>query len=125
MTAESDRTGFFGPYALAITTGAAPAANLDFSFFDNLGLQGYVPASQRGTVRGTYSVPSTGLPITVGFKVCLTATYALALPAEMWRCRIQPPSTGPVGLGKNIHLRLVRWRNLIARIGTAARSPVH
>ena len=66
---EADRTGFFGPYALVITTGAAPSGTLDTSFFDQLNLQGYVPASQRGTVRGTYSGVLSGLPITVGFKV--------------------------------------------------------
>ncbi|KAH8104842.1 polysaccharide lyase family 4 protein [Cristinia sonorae] len=65
---ESDRTGFFGPYALAITNGATPSANLDTSFFDNLGLQGYVPASGRGTVRGTYTGTLSGLPVTVVFK---------------------------------------------------------
>ena len=70
-TAESFRTGFFGPYALVITNGPAPSANLDFSFFDNLGLQGYVPASGRGTVRGTYSGTLSGLPVTIGFKVRL------------------------------------------------------
>ncbi|CAL1712560.1 unnamed protein product [Somion occarium] len=65
---ESYRTGFFGPYALAITSGSAPSGNLDISFFDNLGLQGYVPASGRGTVRGSYSGTLSGLPITIGFK---------------------------------------------------------
>ncbi|TCD69019.1 hypothetical protein EIP91_009082 [Steccherinum ochraceum] len=65
---ESYRTGFFGPYALAITTGSAPSASLDTSFFDNLGLQGYVSASGRGTVRGSYSGTLSGLPVTIGFK---------------------------------------------------------
>ncbi|KAJ3480857.1 hypothetical protein NLI96_g8063 [Meripilus lineatus] len=65
---ESFRTGFFGPYALAITTGSAPSANLDTSFFSTLGLQGYVPASGRGTVKGTFSGTLSGLPVTIGFK---------------------------------------------------------
>lgn len=71
LIAESYRTGFFGPYALAITSGSAPSGNLDISFFDNLGLQGYVPASGRGTVRGSYSGTLSGLPITIGFKVLI------------------------------------------------------
>lgn len=74
MAAESFRTGFFGPYALAITTGSAPSANLDTSFFSTLGLQGYVPASGRGTVKGTFSGTLSGLPVTIGFKVILART---------------------------------------------------
>ncbi|KAF5382448.1 hypothetical protein D9615_003008 [Tricholomella constricta] len=57
---EAYRTGFFGPYALAITSGSAPSANLDTSFMDNLGLQGYVAPSGRGTVSGTYSGTISG-----------------------------------------------------------------
>ncbi|PSR71960.1 hypothetical protein PHLCEN_2v12170 [Hermanssonia centrifuga] len=60
---ESYRTGFFGPYALAITSGATPSANLDISFFSTLNLQGYVPASGRGTVKGTYSGTLSGLVV--------------------------------------------------------------
>ncbi|CAA7261388.1 unnamed protein product [Cyclocybe aegerita] len=65
---ETYRTGFFGPYAIAVTTGSAPSASLDTIFMDNLGLQGYVPASGRGTVSGTYSGTFSGLPVTIGFK---------------------------------------------------------
>lgn len=65
---ETYRTGFFGPYALAITTGSAPSASLDTSFMDSLGLQGYVPASGRGTVSGTYSGTLSGPAVTIGFK---------------------------------------------------------
>ncbi|KAF8964176.1 putative rhamnogalacturonate lyase A [Flammula alnicola] len=65
---ESFRTGFFGPYAMTVTTGAAPSASLDTSFMDNLGLQGYVPASGRGTVSGSYSGTLSGQPVTIGFK---------------------------------------------------------
>ncbi|KAF9454776.1 polysaccharide lyase family 4 protein [Macrolepiota fuliginosa MF-IS2] len=65
---ETYRTGFFGPYAIAITTGSAPSGSLDTSFMDSLGLQGYVSASGRGTVSGSYSGTSSGLPVTIGFK---------------------------------------------------------
>ncbi|KAF9565698.1 polysaccharide lyase family 4 protein [Agrocybe pediades] len=65
---ESYRTGFFGPYAMAVTSGSPPSASLDTSFFDNLGLQGYVPASGRGTVSGSYSGTLSGQPVTIGFK---------------------------------------------------------
>lgn len=56
-------------YAMAITTGATPSASLDTSFMDNLGLQGYVPASGRGTVSGSHSGILSGQPVTIGFKV--------------------------------------------------------
>jgi rhamnogalacturonan endolyase len=36
---------------------------------DNLNLQGYVPASGRGTVSGSYSGTLSGQPVTIGFKV--------------------------------------------------------
>ncbi|PFH53914.1 polysaccharide lyase family 4 protein [Amanita thiersii Skay4041] len=65
---EAYRTGFFGPYAMAITGGSAPSASLDTSFMDSLGLQGYVPASGRGTVTGSYSGTLSGVPVTIGFK---------------------------------------------------------
>ncbi|KAI0320147.1 Rhamnogalacturonase B, N-terminal-domain-containing protein [Amylostereum chailletii] len=65
---ETYRKGFFGPYALAFTTGATPSGTLDTSFMDALNLQGYVPASGRGTVKGSYSGTLSGQPVTIGFK---------------------------------------------------------
>ncbi|KAJ7069904.1 Rhamnogalacturonase B, N-terminal-domain-containing protein [Mycena amicta] len=65
---ETYRTGFFGPYAMAVTTGAAPSATLNTTFMDNLGLQGYVPASGRGTASGTFSGTLAGVAVTIGFK---------------------------------------------------------
>ncbi|CAE6478286.1 unnamed protein product [Rhizoctonia solani] len=65
---ESYRTGFFGPYALVFTSGSAPSANLDLSFFANLGLKGYVAASGRGTVTGTVSGIPSGFQAVVGLK---------------------------------------------------------
>ncbi|KAK3695723.1 rhamnogalacturonase B [Podospora appendiculata] len=56
---EPWRFGLMGPYAMRFTTGAKPTADLETSFFDSLSIQGYVPASKRGTVSGTASgVPS-------------------------------------------------------------------
>lgn len=65
---ESYRTGFFGPYALVFTSGSAPSASLDVSFFANLGLKGYVAASGRGTVSGTVSGIPSGFQAVVGLK---------------------------------------------------------
>ncbi|KAF7365358.1 Polysaccharide lyase family 4 protein [Mycena venus] len=66
---ESYRTGFFGPYAMAVTTGAAPSANLNTTFMDSLGLQGYVPASGRGTVTGTATCIIDMLFLTLALQV--------------------------------------------------------
>ncbi|CAE6446227.1 unnamed protein product [Rhizoctonia solani] len=65
---ESYRTGFFGPYALVFTSGAAPSSSLDLSFFDNLGLTGYVSSSGRGTVSGTVSGVSSSFTAVVGLS---------------------------------------------------------
>jgi rhamnogalacturonan endolyase len=51
---EDYRYGFHGPYALAFTSGAAPSASsLDFSFFQDQTLTGFVPDAERGDVAGT------------------------------------------------------------------------
>lgn len=54
---------------MAVTTGSVPFGTLDTSFMDNLGLQGYVPASSRGTVLGSYSGTLSGQPVTIAFNV--------------------------------------------------------
>ncbi|GMG16618.1 unnamed protein product [Phytophthora fragariaefolia] len=51
---EDYRYGFHGPYALAVTSGTAPeTSSLDFSFFQDQVLTGFVPDSKRGQVAGT------------------------------------------------------------------------
>lgn len=66
MPTQGFRTGFFGPYAMVFTSGTAPSASLDTSFFANLGLTGYVAASGRGTVKGTVSGVASGFTVVVG-----------------------------------------------------------
>ncbi|CAE7162614.1 unnamed protein product [Rhizoctonia solani] len=66
MVTQAFRTGFFGPYAMVFTSGSAPSASLDTSFFANLGLTGYVAASGRGTVTGTISGVASGFTAIVG-----------------------------------------------------------
>ncbi|KAK0188158.1 polysaccharide lyase family 4 protein [Armillaria mellea] len=65
---ESYRTGFFGPYALVITSGSTPSGDLDMTFMEDLGLEGYVASSGRGTVSGTYSGTLSGVDVTIGFS---------------------------------------------------------
>ncbi|QRW22552.1 rhamnogalacturonate lyase [Rhizoctonia solani] len=65
---ESYRTGFFGPYALVFTSGIAPSSSLDISFFENLGLEGYVASSGRGKVSGTVSGVASSFTAVVGLS---------------------------------------------------------
>ncbi len=39
------------------------------SFMEDLGLEGYVASSGRGTVSGTYSGTLSGVDVTIGFSV--------------------------------------------------------
>lgn len=67
---------------------------------DNLGLQGYVPASGRGTVTGTYSGTLSGLAVTIGFKVgdCQTVVSSFAI-LILYNSRILLRSIGSLDLG--------------------------
>ncbi|TFK40637.1 Rhamnogalacturonase B, N-terminal-domain-containing protein [Crucibulum laeve] len=87
---ESYRTGFFGPYALAITSGSAPSASLDTSFMDSLGLQGYVAASGRGTVSGSYSGTLSGPTVTIGFKNSAAQYWASGSGGSFARTLMKP-----------------------------------
>jgi rhamnogalacturonan endolyase len=51
---------------MVFTSGTAPSASLDTSFFANLGLKGYVAASGRGAVKGTISGVASGFTVIVG-----------------------------------------------------------
>ncbi|KAL1866811.1 hypothetical protein VTK73DRAFT_4510 [Phialemonium thermophilum] len=63
---ESYRQGFHGPYVFAFSRSGVPkASEFDVSFFDNLGLTGYVGASGRGYVTGTVSGVSSSFPAVV------------------------------------------------------------
>ncbi|KAM0808410.1 putative Rhamnogalacturonate lyase [Seiridium cardinale] len=63
---ESYRQGFHGPYVFAFTRSGVPkASDFDVSFFDDLGLTGYVATSGRGYVKGTATGVSSSFPIVV------------------------------------------------------------
>lgn len=54
--------GLHGPYGLVFTSGSAASSTLDVSFFSQLGVTGFVPASGRGYVSGTVTgVTSDGV----------------------------------------------------------------
>ncbi|KAG7379517.1 hypothetical protein PHYPSEUDO_008494 [Phytophthora pseudosyringae] len=69
---EDYRYGFHGPYALSFTSGAAPAASsLDFTFFQDQDITGFVPDAKRGEVTGTITDANDVLgdsDVVVGFS---------------------------------------------------------
>eukprot|EP00644_Phytophthora_capsici_P005184 jgi/Phyca11/97185/e_gw1.1.996.1 len=69
---EDYRYGFHGPYALSFTSGAAPAASsLDFTFFQDQDLTGFVPDAKRGEIAGTITDANDVLgdsDVVVGFS---------------------------------------------------------
>ncbi|RPB24684.1 rhamnogalacturonate lyase A [Terfezia boudieri ATCC MYA-4762] len=59
---EAYRMGLHGPYAMVFTSGGTASSSLNFSFFSQLGITGFVPKSSRGYVSGTVSgVSSDGV----------------------------------------------------------------
>ncbi|KUI63463.1 Rhamnogalacturonate lyase A [Cytospora mali] len=61
---ESYRQGFHGPYVFSLSRSGVPqASSYNTSFFDSLGLTGYIGSSGRGYVKGTASGVSSSLPI--------------------------------------------------------------
>ncbi|TRM63991.1 polysaccharide lyase family 4 protein [Schizophyllum amplum] len=87
---EAYRTGFFGPYAMAVTSGDAPSADLDMSFIEDLGLDGYVASSDRGSVSGTYSGTLDGLDVTIGFSNSDAQYWASASGGKFTRDAMLP-----------------------------------
>jgi rhamnogalacturonan endolyase len=59
---EPYRMGLHGPYALVVTSGEAPSADLDMSWMGELGLQGWVAESERGRVTGKVAGMTGGIP---------------------------------------------------------------
>jgi rhamnogalacturonan endolyase len=59
---EPYRMGLHGPYALVVTPGEAPSAELDMSWMGELGLLGWVADSERGRVTGKVAGMTGGIP---------------------------------------------------------------
>ncbi|KAF8748582.1 Rhamnogalacturonan lyase B, N-terminal [Rhizoctonia solani] len=113
---ESCCTGFFGPYTLVFTSGIAPSSSLDISFFEDLGLEGYVAPSGRGTYwgvasggafsisgvkSGTYTatlykneldVGTGSVTVSAGKTATLNLTSTESLPTLIWQIGVP---TGP------------------------------
>ncbi|KAL2149205.1 hypothetical protein VTH82DRAFT_8553 [Thermothelomyces myriococcoides] len=59
---EAFRMGLHGPYAMQFSRSGIPSVkNLDVSWFGEVSVTGYVPASGRGTVQGTASGVQSGM----------------------------------------------------------------
>ncbi|CUA68367.1 Putative rhamnogalacturonase [Rhizoctonia solani] len=52
---EAHRMGLHGPYLLQFTTGAAPSAEINLTFWDGLSITDWIPTSGRGYVKGKAS----------------------------------------------------------------------
>ncbi|KAI8811460.1 Rhamnogalacturonase B, N-terminal-domain-containing protein [Cladochytrium replicatum] len=67
---EAYRTNvLFGPYALVFTTGAAPSASIDMSFFGPLGIKGFVNTAGRG-YRESHRTRHLSLPVKLAQYWC-------------------------------------------------------
>ncbi|RPD69393.1 polysaccharide lyase family 4 protein [Lentinus tigrinus ALCF2SS1-7] len=64
---ESYRQGLHGPYALWFTTGSAPSADFDTTFWEALNPSGLTTFANRGYVRGTAS----GIPSAFSDKIVI------------------------------------------------------
>ncbi|HUO10000.1 MAG TPA: rhamnogalacturonan lyase B N-terminal domain-containing protein [Phycisphaerae bacterium] len=62
---EPYRQGLQGPYAMQFTNGSTPTTP-DYSWMANLNLQGWIPASQRGTLTGVETGVASGHAPTIG-----------------------------------------------------------
>ena len=64
---EAYRHGLQGPYAMMFTSGATPALP-SYSFLEGVGIQGLIPASQRGSISGVATGMVTGHETVVGLS---------------------------------------------------------
>ncbi|HEY4248256.1 MAG TPA: rhamnogalacturonan lyase B N-terminal domain-containing protein [Lacunisphaera sp.] len=81
-----------GPYVLDFTTGAPPTLPVDFSWMGDLGLNGWVPASGRGTVSGAATGVPAGFQGVVGFANA-TAQYWATVSGNAYTCTGMKPGT--------------------------------
>ncbi|BCS19875.1 uncharacterized protein APUU_20307A [Aspergillus puulaauensis] len=59
------RTGFHGPYIFTFADSLPEPGDFDYSFIENLGLEGYLGDGERGIVVGTASGTSSDFPVVV------------------------------------------------------------
>ena len=82
-----------GPYALVFTNGTPPALPIDFSWIGNLGLNGWVAATNRGAVSGTANGIPAGFQTVVGFANSSAQYWATAAPDGSYTSSGMKPGT--------------------------------
>ncbi|KAK3364560.1 rhamnogalacturonase B [Lasiosphaeria hispida] len=90
---EPWRYGLMGPYAMRFTTGPKPSANLDTSFFETLSIQGYVPASKRGSVSGTATGVADGFQAVLHWYNNASQYWAIADTNGSYTSPLMKPGT--------------------------------
>lgn len=97
---DPERFGLQGPSVLAFTDGATPngalfARNADWSWFDTLGIDGWVPSSGRGAVAGVgLSNMKSGISYTVGLSNTNAQYWATAATSGgAWKISKALPGT--------------------------------
>jgi len=113
---EAYRQGLEGPYAMQFTDGSLPVTP-DYSWMGSLGLQGWIPDSQRGVVSGIASGVPAGQQVVVGLD---NAT------AQYWRMRMRRGITRLPGCRRGrIRRRCMRgswrWGRGRSRLGAGRR----
>jgi rhamnogalacturonan endolyase len=105
------RFGLQGPSVLHFTdNGAAPNSNLfarkaDWSWFDNLGIDGWVPASKRGAVAGVgLSNVKNGHQYVVGLKSATGQYWATAGAKGAWKIDKVLPGDYTLTVYKNVSI---------------------
>ncbi len=102
------RFGLQGPSVLHFTdNGAAPNGNLfarraDWNWFDNLGIDGWVPASQRGAIAGVgLANMKNGQQYVIGLKSDTAQYWTTAGANGAWRIEKALPGTYTLNVYKN------------------------
>lgn len=96
---DPERFGLQGPSVLAFTDGSTPnsalfARNADWSWFDGLGIDGWVPSSGRGAAAGIgLSNMKSGMTYTVGISNTDAQYWATATSAGAWSIKNALPGT--------------------------------
>lgn len=96
---DPERFGLQGPSVLSFTDGSTPSTNLfarnaDWSWFDTLGIDGWVPASGRGAVSGVgLSNMKSGKTYTIGLSNTDAQYWATAGSTGAWSIKKALPGT--------------------------------
>jgi rhamnogalacturonan endolyase len=91
---ESYRQGLHGPYAMYWSRSGIPTtSNVDFSFFEDLGITGYVAESGRGYVSGTATGVSSSYEIVVHWYNSAAQYWAYASSSGAFTSPAMKPGT--------------------------------